>query len=411
MKAVVFRGVGDIRLEEVAAPEIENPSDAVVNLTASAICGTDLHFIRGTLSGIKSGTILGHEGVGVIDEIGDDVRNLNRGDRVVIPSTIGCGYCAYCRAGYYSQCDVANPNGPDAGTAFYGGPESSGPFHGMQAEKVRVPYASVGLVKLPEEVSDEQAILLSDIFPTAYFGAKLADIKRGDTVAVFGCGPVGQFVIASAKLMGAGRIFGVDTIQSRLHMAREQGAEIINFNKEHPVKAIQGLTGKIGVDRAVDAVGVDACTAHAGPAAKDAVEHKRQFAEEVATVAPKTKPRDGNWNPGDAPSQALSWAVDALAKAGTLAVIGVYPDEMRTFPVGTAMNKNLTIKMGNCNHRKYIPMLVDLVKTGTVDPSRILTQRAPITSAIEAYKSFDKRQEGWMKVELLPMETRERDIA
>jgi len=177
------------------------------------------------------------------------------------------------------------------------------------------------------------------------------------------------------------------------------------------VKAIQGLTGKIGVDRAVDAVGVYACTAHAGPAAKDAVEHKRQFAEEVATVAPKTKPRDGNWNPGDAPSQALSWAVDALAKAGTLAVIGVYPDEMRTFPVGTAMNKNLTIKMGNCNHRKYIPMLVDLVKTGTVDPSRILTQRAPITSAIEAYKSFDKRQEGWMKVELLPMETRERDVA
>jgi threonine dehydrogenase-like Zn-dependent dehydrogenase len=411
MKAVVFRGIGDIRLEEVAEPTIESQSDAVVSLTASAICGTDLHFIRGTLSGMKPGTVLGHEGVGVIDEIGNDVRNLNRGDRVVIPSTIGCGYCVYCRAGYYSQCDVANPNGPAAGTAFFGGPESSGPFHGMQAEKVRVPFASVGLVKLPDEVSDEQAILLSDIFPTAYFGAKLADIKHGDTVAVFGCGPVGQFVIASAKLLGAGRIFAVDTIQSRLDMAREQGAEAIDFNNEHPVKAIQRLTGKIGVDRAVDAVGVDASTAHAGPAAKDAAKQKRQFAEEVAKVAPNTRPRGGNWEPGDAPSQALSWAVDALAKAGTLGIIGVYPDEMRSFPVGTAMNKNLTIKMGNCNHRKYIPMLADLVKNGTVDPSRVLTQRAPITSAIEAYKSFDKREEGWMKVELLPMEIRRREIA
>src|SRR5438874_12444531 len=207
MKAIVFHGVGDVRLEDVNEPKIKEPTDAIVRLTASAICGTDLHMIRGTLPGMKPGTILGHEGVGVVEEVGKAVRNFRKGDRVVIPSTIGCGYCAYCRSGYYSQCDVANPNGPHAGTAFFGGPGSSGPFNGLQAELARVPYANVGLVKLPDEISDDQAILMSDIFPTGYFGAKLAEIKSGDTVAVFGCGPVGQFSIVSARLMDAGRIF------------------------------------------------------------------------------------------------------------------------------------------------------------------------------------------------------------
>jgi threonine dehydrogenase-like Zn-dependent dehydrogenase len=220
MKAVVFRGIGDIRLEEVAEPQLEAQTDTIVRLTASAICGTDLHMIRGTMPGMKPGTILGHEGVGVVEACGKDVRNLKEGDRVVIPSTIACGACAYCRAGYTAQCDVANPNGPIAGTAFFGGPATSGPFHGLQAEKARIPFAGAGLVQIPPEVSDEQAILLSDIFPTAYFGAKLAEIRSGNTVAVFGCGPVGQFAIASAKLLGAGRVIAVDAIPSRLEMAR-----------------------------------------------------------------------------------------------------------------------------------------------------------------------------------------------
>jgi threonine dehydrogenase-like Zn-dependent dehydrogenase len=173
MKAVVFHGIGEIRLAEVPDPKIEQPGDAIVRLTASAICGTDLHLVRGTMSGMEPGTILGHEGVGVIEEIGRDVRNLKVGDRVVIASTIACGYCAYCRAGYYAQCDHANPNGSSAGTAFFGGPKESGPFHGLQAERARIPFANVGLVKLPNEVSDDQAIMLSDIFPTAYFGTEL----------------------------------------------------------------------------------------------------------------------------------------------------------------------------------------------------------------------------------------------
>jgi threonine dehydrogenase-like Zn-dependent dehydrogenase len=275
MKAVVFHGIGDIRLDEVDDPKISEPTDAIVALTASAICGTDLHMIRGTVSGMEKGTILGHEGVGIVEEIGSSVRNLSPGDRVVIPSTIGCGNCSYCRAGYYSQCDNANPIGE--GTAFFGGPKSAGSFNGLQAEKARIPFANVGLVKLPEEVDDDQAILLSDIVPTAYMAAENAQIKLSNTLAVFGLGPVGQFCVACPKLFDVGRIIAVDTIPSRLDMAREQGAEVINFNEEDPIKAIKDLTAGIGVDRVIDAVGVDANRPHSGPAAKPAAKkHARE---------------------------------------------------------------------------------------------------------------------------------------
>lgn len=404
MKAVVFHGIGDIRLEEVPDPAIQDPTDAVVRLTASAICGTDLHMVRGTMPGMQPGTILGHEGVGVVEQLGSDVRNLRVGDRVVIASTIACGSCSYCRAGYYAQCDVANPNGPLAGTAFFGGPAKTGPFNGLQAEKARVPFANVGLVKLPDSVTDEQAILLSDIFPTAYFGAELAEIRPGNTVAVFGCGPVGQLVIASAKLLGAGRVFAVDCIPSRLEMARMQGAEVIDYDQEDPVETIRRLTRGIGVDRAIDAVGVDANHAHHGPAARQPTKLEQQFQEEREQVAPSTHPEGDNWHPGDAPSQALLWAVEALDKAGTLSIIGVYPESVRLFSIGAAMNKNLTIKMGNCNHRKYLPLLIGLVESGVVDPASILTQHKALSSVIDAFKAFDKREQGWIKVELTPSE-------
>ncbi|MFM0630820.1 zinc-dependent alcohol dehydrogenase [Paraburkholderia xenovorans] len=402
MKAIVFHDIGDIRLEEVPEPTLEQPTDAIVRLTTSAICGTDLHFIRGTFEGVEEGTILGHEGVGIVEKIGEGVRNFKVGDRVVVPSTVACGYCSYCRAGYYAQCDNANPNGPGAGTVFYGGPKAAGGLNGMQAEKVRVPFASVNLVKLPDEVSDEQAIPISDIFPTGYFGADLADIKPGHAVAVFGCGPVGQFAIASAKLMGAGRIFAIDCFDSRLAMAREQGAEVINFDKEDPVETIKSLTGGIGVDSAIDAVGVDAMHAHAGPAASQAGDRKESFEEEGSKIAPHADPHGAHWRPGDAPSQALQWAVQALAKAGTLSIIGVYPPTDSFFPIGMAMNKNLTIRMGNCNHRKYVPALLEMVRTGKIDPSKILTQCESMDNAIDAFKAFDERQPGWIKVELKP---------
>lgn len=402
MKAVVFRGIGDIRLEDAPEPQIQDPNDAIVRLTASAICGTDLHMVRGTFSGMVPGTILGHEGVGVVEQVGSDVRNLNPGDRVVIPSTIACGYCSYCRAGYYAQCDNANPNGKGAGTAFYGGPKETGPFNGLQAEKARVPFASAGLVKLPEEVSDEDAIIISDIFPTAYMAAEMAEIHPGDTVAVFGCGPVGQLVIASAKIMNAGRIFAIDTIPSRLDMARAQGAEVIDFNKEDPIETLKRLTGGIGPDRVIDAVGVDANHPDSGPAAQKAQQQESIFKQELQQVAPQTNEQGGNWHPGDAPSQVLMWAVESVAKAGTISIIGVYPPTVQIFPIGAAMNKNLTLRMGNCNHRKYIPMLVEMVRSGSVKPSEILTQLEPMTSALDAYKAFDERQAGWVKVELTP---------
>jgi threonine dehydrogenase-like Zn-dependent dehydrogenase len=216
---------------------------------------------------------------------------------------------------------------------------------------------------------------------------------------VFGCGPVGLFCIVCAKLLDAGRILAIDTIQSRLEMAQDQGAEVIDFNQDDPIEAIKELTGGIGVDRVIDAVGIDANRPHSGPAAKSG---KQEHAKEVQQVAPKTNPKDGNWEPGDAPSQVLNWTVDAVAKAGTLSIIGVYSELVKSFPIGSAMEKNLTIKMGNCNHRRYIPNLIELVRNGTLLPSEILTQVEPLTSVIEAYKAFDRREPGWIKVKLEP---------
>lgn len=402
VKAIVFHDVGDIRLDNVPVPKIQEPYDAIVRITSSAICGTDLHFVRGTVPGMKPGTILGHEGVGIVEEVGRQVRNIKPGDRVVIPSTVACGCCSYCRAGYFAQCDEANPNGSDAGTTFFGGPKMTGPIQGLQAEYARIPFANVGLVRLPDDVTDDQAILISDIFPTGYFGADLAEITDGDTVAVFGCGPVGIFAIISAYIFGAGRVIAVDRVDSRLEIARYHGAEIINFEKESPVETIKQLTAGIGVDRAIDAVGVDAETAEAGPVADEAKEFRERFEQERQAFA-EDEQTDGNlWQQGRAPSQALRWAVQSLCKAGTLSIIGVYPPGAAIFPIGTAMNKNLTLNMGNCNHRKYIPKLVAMVKRGELDPTSVLTQVQPMVSAIDAYQEFDQRKAGWMKVELEP---------
>ena len=400
MKAVVFHDIGDIRLEDVSEPKIKDDTDAIVRITASAICGTDLHFVRGTMPGVKKGRILGHEAVGVVEDVGKGVRNLRVGDRVVVPSTVGCGYCSYCRAGYFAQCDNASPLGKRGGTVFFGGPEDAGGLDGLQAEYARIPFANVGLVKLPAHVTDDQAIMISDIFPTAYFGAKLAEIKNGDTVCVLGCGPVGQFAIASAKLMGAGRVFAVDCVPDRLEMARMQGAEVVKFEKEDPTDVILELTGGIGVDRLIDAVGIDAQHPHHGPGSKKA--KKQDYESEVKKIAPTQNPDGDNWHPGDGPSQALRWGVELLAKAGTHAIIGVYPPTAEVYPIGKAMNKNLTVKMGNCNHRKYIPRLVDLVASGAFDPAQVLTKVEPVSDAIEAYKQFDQRNAGWLKVELMP---------
>lgn len=408
MKALVWHAIGDIRLDNVPEPKIEQPTDAVIRLTASAICGTDLHFVRGTFSGMKPGTILGHEGVGIIEALGEQVRNFDIGDRVVVCSTLSCGYCPPCRAGHSAQCDNANPNGPEAGTCFFGGPEATGPINGLQAEKARIPFAANTMVKVPSTVTDDQAILISDIFPTGWFGAELANVGQGDVVVVFGCGPVGQFAIASALLMGAGRVIAVDQHEDRLAMARRQGAFPVNFEQEDPVEAIKTLTGGVGADIAIDAVGVDSQHAHHGPAAKEARQKSEKFRREVQQVAPDNAKHQhvhgGNWVPGDAPTQALEWTIQSLRKAGTLSIIGVYPPTAETFPIGMAMNKNLTLKMGNCNHHTIIPKLLEMVRAGIIDPTAVLTKVEPISDVVSAYEAFDKREPGWIKTELQPAE-------
>ena len=406
MKAVVWHGVGQISLDEVPDPTIQHPTDAVVEITASAICGTDLHFVRGTMSGMVEGTVLGHEAVGVVREVGSGVRNLSPGDRVVVPSTVACGTCSYCRAGYYAQCDNANPNGPTAGTCFFGGPQTTGPVDGLQAQYARIPFAHVGPVWLPDSVSDDQAIMLSDIYPTAWFGCRLAEVGQGDTVLVLGAGPVGQFAVTSAYQQGAGRVLCVDGVASRLEQARRRGAEVIDFNAEDPVAVVQELTAGTGVDRVVEAVGVDAQRPKSGPAAEQAAQQAETFDQERAQVAPEQDPSGGTWVPGDAPSQSLQWAVQTVAKAGTIGIIGVFPPEMTSFPLGAAMNKNLTVKMGNCNHRRYVPRLLDLVRTGAIDPSSMLTQAEDLPSVIDAYTTFDQRESGWTKVALDPSASR-----
>lgn len=400
MKAVVWHDVGKISVDDVPEPQLQDPADAIVRITTSAICGTDLHFVRGTMPGMRPGTILGHEGVGEVVETGQQVRNFNPGDRVVIPSTIACGSCVYCRAGYYAQCDNANPNGRNAGTAFYGGPQTTGPFDGLQAEYARVPFAHTNLVAIPPGVTDEQAIIVSDIFPTAWFGGRLAEITDGDVVAIFGAGPVGQLAALSARMQGAGRVLIVDGNRDRLAMARLQNAETINFNSEHPVQAIRDLTGGIGADRVIDAVGIDAQMPKEGPAAEESQNLTEQFATEQDKAAPRIAPGNDQWEPGDAPSQALRWATEAVAKAGTIGIIGVYPPQHESFPIGKAMNRNLTVKMGNCNHRRYVPGLLAKIAAGTIDPTTVWTQKQTIPTVLEAYEAFDRRDPGWTKVTL-----------
>jgi threonine dehydrogenase-like Zn-dependent dehydrogenase len=400
MKAIVFHDVDDVRLETVPEPQIEQPTDAIVEITASALCGTDLNFVRGTIPGLRPGTILGHEAVGIVEEVGADVHNFRCGDRVVIASTIACGNCSYCRDGYFAQCDQANPHGRRAGTAMFGGPKCTGPFDGFQAEYARVPFANVGMVKLPDSIDNEQAIVLSDIFPAGYFAAELAEVKPGDVVAVFGCGSVGQFAILSAFMLGAGRVFAIDNEVNRLGAARDQGAEAINFDELNPVQALLDLTRGIGPDRVIDAVGVSAQPAR--EKVDDALAEDEIARIERQRSQVYDEPGDAEFAFGAAPTQALTWAVECIAKSGTLAIVGMYPPRFESFPLGRAFDRNITINMGMCNHRRYIPKLMQLITSGAVDPTRVLPTRDRLLTAMEGFESLDAWKSGWMQVALMP---------
>jgi len=401
MKALVFSKIGEVKIADVADPRIENEKDAVVKITATSICGTDLHMVRGTMAGMRPGTVLGHEAVGIVESVGDEVKNFKIGDRVVVCSTIACGECEFCQAEDYSCCDNANPKGPEAGTAFFGGPELTGPFNGLQAERARIPYADFVLVAVPATVSDEDALLTSDIFPTGYMAAEMGDIKPGDTVAVFGCGPVGQMAIASAKLMGASKVFAIDTIADRLAQASQQGALTINYSQIDPVKTLKSLTNGFGPDCCIDAVGVDAQAAHSGPAKPGMLENIANTIDQKM-MAPHSVGSGDQWRQGDAPSQVLMWCVEAVRKSGVVSIVGVYPPQAKFFPIGLAMSKALTMRAANCSHFKYVPKLLKMVEEGKFRPSEILSKVERFGDAVECYKHFDKREPGWIKVELLP---------
>lgn len=398
MKALVFNSIGDISLQDVAEPRLMHNEDVIVQLTTSSICGTDLHFIRGSIGGVLPKTILGHEGVGIVEQVGSEVSKIKIGDRVIIPSTICCGRCHYCQQKIFSQCDRANPNGPDAGTALYGGPASSGPFQGMQAEKVRVPFADYCLVKIGDEITDEAGILISDILPTAYMAIIQADITPSETVALFGCGPVGQLIIALLKKMGVEQIFAIDRIESRLIRAEKLGATTINSETQEAITMLKHYTKGKGPEKIIDAVGVDAQTHNSCSfGILQQIGLPIAFQEEVNEIAPQQN-SDKNWQPGNCPSLVLSSAVIAVAKAGTISIAGVYPPAMRFFPIGIAMNKNLTLKMGVCNHRAYMPLLIDWIIRNEFDVEPFITHRISLNNIVDAYTCFNVRKDDWLKV-------------
>jgi threonine dehydrogenase-like Zn-dependent dehydrogenase len=397
MKALVYHDVDNVAVEDVPEPEILEPTDAIVEITATAVCGIDHQLVRGIIPGMKPGTILGHEAVGIVVDVGDDVHNFRRGDRVVISSTIACGACSYCRDGYFAQCDYANPHGRRGGTAMFGGPKSTGAYDGLQAEYARVPFANVGLEKLPDELTNEQAIVLSDIFPCGFFGAQLAEVTPGDVVAVYGCGPVGQFAILSAFMLGAGRVLAIDNDPLRLRIAREQGAEAIDFDEVNVVQAVLDLTRGIGPDRAIDAVGASAESPKASTDGSLAGDRMARIERQRSQVYDDSM--DDESQAVAEPMQALYWAVESIAKSGTLAIVGTYPPRFESFPLGRAFDRNLTIKSGICHHRRYIPQLMQMMSSGSIDPMRILPKRVRPIAASEAFSSFGADSLGWSYVE------------
>jgi threonine dehydrogenase-like Zn-dependent dehydrogenase len=405
MKAVVFHGVGLIKLDEVPDPQIEKPTDAIIKVVASSICGTDLHMVRGTMAGMKWGTILGHEAVGIVESVGPEVKQFKPGQRVVVCATVACGECIYCQYQEYASCDNANPQGPEAGTAFFGGPILTGSYNGLQAERARIPFADTVLLPLPDEISDDDGLLLADVFPTGYMAAEMADVQAGDIVAVFGCGPVGQMAIASAKLLGASKVIAVDCKPDRLEMAEKQGAIPVNYEEVDPVKTLKALSNGFGPDACIDAVGVDAERPHEGPAKTRSMIETAGSMLEQKQVAPWTVMFGDQWRQGDGPSQVLMWCVESVRKSGVVSIVGVYPHTAKFFPIGFAEQKNLTIRTANCSHRKYIPKLIQVILEGGFSPSSILTKIEGLTDAISAYKHFDKRDPGWTKVELLSDES------
>jgi threonine dehydrogenase-like Zn-dependent dehydrogenase len=390
MKALCWHGHGDVRVDTVPDAQIQDPTDVVVRITSSGICGSDLHLLDGFMPTMKSGDILGHEPMGVVVEVGSAVKKLKKGDRVVVPFTISCGSCFFCQKTLFSCCDTSNPNAELARKAMghspagvFGYSHLLGGFAGGQAEYLRVPYADVGPIKIESELPDEKVLFLSDIFPTGYMAAENCDIEPGDTVAVWGCGPVGQFAIKSAWMFKAGRVIAIDRVAERLDMARTYGkAETINFAEEDVYDRLQEMTGGIGPDRCIDAVG---CEAHASGGI-DAVLDKAKAAVMLTTDR----------------AHVLREAIMCCRKGGSISVPGVYVGFPDKIPFGAFMNKGLTMKTGQTHMQRYLAPLLQKIESGEIDPSFVITHKVKLDDAPAAYKMFRDKENGCIKVVLQP---------
>lgn len=390
MKALCWHGKHDVRVERVPDPEIINPRDAIVRVTSTAICGSDLHLYNGYIPTMKSGDVLGHEFMGEVVDVGADVRTLRAGDRVVVPFAIACGSCYFCAHGLFSACDNSNPNAVlaekvygQSGSGLFGYSHMYGGYSGGQSEYVRVPFADVGPFKVDSTIDDEQVLFLSDILPTGYMAAENCSIHPGDTVAVWGCGPVGQFAIKCAFLLGAERVIAIDRIPERLRLAlTASGAETINFDEEDVQARLKHETGGRGPDACIDAVGLEA--------------HGRgtfmaRYDKAKATVGLATDRLE-----------AFRQAVNACRKGGTVSVPGVYGGFADKIPLGAAFAKGLTVRMGQTHVHRYMRPLMDLIEAGALDPSFVISHRMRLDEGPDAYNMFMKKQDGCTKVVLRP---------
>jgi threonine dehydrogenase-like Zn-dependent dehydrogenase len=389
LKANRWHGKTKVSVDEVPDPTIEHPRDAIVKVTLTAICGSDLHLYDGYVPTMEDGDILGHEFVGEVVETGSEVTNLKVGDRVAVPFPIACGECFFCTRTLFSLCERSNPNAKMAEEMWghspcgiFGYSHLTGGFAGGQAEYVRVPFADVGPLKLPESVSDEQAVFLTDVFPTGYMAAEACNIQSGDTVAVWGCGPVGQFAIRSALMLGAGSVIAIDRFPERLRMAEQAGAEPLNYEESGDVlDALKERTEGRGPDAAIDAVGMEAHdTGVAG------VYDKAKQAVKLETDRPT----------------ALRQVIMGVRNGGTVSIPGVYGGFVDKFPIGSLMNRALTVKTGQTHVHRYLHPLLDMVVSGQIDPSFCITHRMFLNDAPVGYEMFKNKQDECIKVVMKP---------
>jgi threonine dehydrogenase-like Zn-dependent dehydrogenase len=390
MKAVCWQGKHKVGVERVPDPEILNPRDAIVRVTSTAICGSDLHLYDGFIPSMARGDILGHEFMGEVVEVGSGVTSLDIGDRVVVPFAIACGQCGMCRRGAWSLCDNSNPNAwmleklyGASGAGLFGYSHLYGGYAGGQAEYVRVPFADIGPLKVPDELDDDQVLFLGDILPTGFMAAENCDVQRGDTVAVWGCGPVGLFAIRSAALLGAERVIAIDRLPERLDLARELGpVDTLNFETDDVLDRLQEMTGGRGPDACIDAVGLEAHGAGSLGARYDDLKTRMRLATDRLDV--------------------LRQAIQACGKGGVVSIPGVYGGFLDNVPMGAAFAKGLTLRMGQTHVHKYMPRLLTIIEEGGIDPSFVISHHVSLDDAPEAYRMFRDKTDGCTKVVMRP---------